>query len=222
MHHEILDTRDLLAHRAADLIQEEILQAKQLALGLAGGSTPAGAYRELSQRPIDWTRTTTWITDERWVPPTHPDANQAMARAALTDQTGVRLLAPDTTMTSPRDSAQSFGEVLKGLLTQDTRMVTLLGIGDDGHTASLFPGTEAIDTTGVFYVANHVPSLDTWRLTSTFDLITRSDVVVFLVAGSEKAQMIADIAGGRDVPAARITARERVLWLLDREAAAAL
>ncbi|MCL1595427.1 MAG: 6-phosphogluconolactonase [Actinomycetia bacterium] len=222
MHHEILDTMDLLARRAADVIEEEIDRAKQLALGLAGGSTPAGTYRELSHRPIDWSHTTSWITDERWVGPSHSDANQAMARAMLVDQTGIRLLAPDTTMASPLDSAHAFSELLETQLTPGTRMVTLLGIGSDGHTASLFPGTDAIGATGALYVANRVPALDTWRLTATFDLIARSDVVIFLVSGSSKAQMISDIAGGRDVPATRVTAKERVLWLLDRGAADAL
>ena len=211
-----------LARRAADIVEAEIATGDHIALGLAGGSTPRAAYEALALRDIDWTHTAAWMTDERWVPPMHPDANQRMVRLALVASTGVQFLRPDTTMRSPTDAAERFTDVLTSVLATATRKVTLLGIGADGHTASLFPGTTALESGGPRYVANFVPDLDTWRLTATVELLSTSDLVVFLVAGSAKAERIASIAAGADVPAAWITARDRVLWLLDEDAAAGL
>jgi len=98
----------------------------------------------------------------------------------------------------------------------------MLGMGDDGHTASLFPGTEALRITNREYVANWVPQHDTWRLTATFRLIAAADLVLFVVTGSRKAPMIAAVAAGADVPSAQVTARTQVRWILDQDAAAGL
>jgi 6-phosphogluconolactonase len=134
----------------------------------------------------------------------------------------MQFLAPDTTLHSPGEAAERYTDTLISVLATTARRVTLLGIGTDGHTASLFPGTTALATGGPRYVENFVPLFDSWRLTATFDLLGASDVVYFLVAGASKADMVATIAGGADVPAARVTAKEQVVWLLDREAAAGL
>jgi len=102
------------------------------------------------------------------------------------------------------------------------RSVVLLVIFTDGHTASLFPGSPALVDTGVRYVANYVETLGAWRLTATFDLLATADIVIFLVTGASKADMIASIAEGADVPSARVTARDQTLWLLDEVAASGL
>ncbi len=215
----ILDQPSDLADRAADIVQSEIESSHTVALGLAGGSTPRATYEALASRSIDWSATTAWMTDERWVPPTSADANQRMVRAALVSATSVPFLTPDTTLASPQIAAAAFTESLLPTLRSTTRRVTLLGIGTDGHTASLFPCTGALDVDEACYVDNFVPSLDVWRLTATVGLLAWSDVVIFLVAGASKASTIAAIASGGDVPAARIVARERVVWLLDAAAA---
>jgi 6-phosphogluconolactonase len=145
-----------------------------------------------------------------------------MIRESLVRASGVQFLAPDTTLHSPAEAAERYTQTLIPVLATTTRRVTLLGIGDDGHTASLFPGTTALETGGPRYVDNFVPSFDSWRLTATFDLLNESDIVYFLVAGASKAEMIAAIAAGADVPATRVTAKEQVIWLLDRAAAANL
>jgi 6-phosphogluconolactonase len=134
----------------------------------------------------------------------------------------MQFLAPDTTLRYRAEAAERYTATLISVLATTARRVTLLGIGADGHTASLFPGTAALATGGPRYVENFVPSFDSWRLTATFDLLGESDIVYFLVAGASKADMVTAIAGGADVPAARVTAREEVVWLLDREAAAGL
>jgi 6-phosphogluconolactonase len=161
------------------------------------------------------------MTDARWVSASHEHANQRMARETLVDDTGVGLLAPDKSLATPEESATNFTRVLidAGIHTAQ-QSVIMLGMGDDGHTASLFPGTEALDATGIRYVANEVPQLDTWRLTATFDLIATADLVLFLVTGENKAETIREISGGSDHPAARVTCRGDVVWLLDEAAAA--
>lgn len=213
---------DDVADHAAELVAAEITAHDHVVLGLAGGSTPRATYQALAARDLNWATTSTWMTDERWVPPTHPDSNQAMVSETLVAPTGVQFLRPDTTLPSPSDAADAFTRVLTSVRTSESRAVTLLGLGADGHTASLFPDTGALEAGGARYVANFVPKLDTWRLTATIDLLSESDVVMFLVTGSSKATIIAAIAAGADVPAARITAREHILWLLDEEAAADL
>ncbi len=213
---------EALASLAADLVRREVESGPLVALGLAGGTTPRATYLALASLDVDWTRTAAWMTDERWVPPMHPDSNQRMVRETLVSPTGVRFLRPDTTLRSPRASAERFTDVLTSVLSTVERRVTLLGIGADGHTASLFPGTAALESDGPRYVANFVPHLDAWRLTATLDLLSTSDVVVFVVSGAAKAPVVAEIAAGADLPAGRVTASERVVWLLDEDAASRL
>ncbi len=104
----------------------------------------------------------------------------------------------------------------------DQRSIVFLGLGADGHTASLFPGTTALAAKGPSYVATFVPHMDTWRLTATYDLIALADLVVFLVVGASKADIIREISDGRAHPAAAVSAREQVMWLLDEAAASKL
>lgn len=219
----IVPTPDALAIEAASMVMAEVAGARSLLLGLAGGSTPRATHEVLCAQHVDWSGVTAWIADERWVSPDSPDANQHMVRASLTDETGIAFLAPDTTVGVPAAAANDYGDVIVPLMTDpSTRKVVMLGVGTDGHTASLFPGTRALGMTSVDYVANFVPPLDAWRLTATAALIGLADVVMFLVSGASKASIVAEIAAGSDHPAATITAAERVVWLLDEAAAADL
>ena len=209
-----------LAIAAADFVSTQVQGSSSLLLGLAGGSTPAATHDELAGRELDWSGVTGWVGDERWVPADDEASNQRMARMTLTDRVGVALLAPDTSLSNPYTAAEGYGdEIVPRLLDPDVRSVTMLGIGADGHTASLFPGTQALDVDTVAYVANLVPQLDTWRLTATVEMLNASDVVIFLVAGSSKAPALEAISRGEDLPAGRIHAREQTLWYVDEAAA---
>jgi len=214
----ILQSRDAIARQGADLVTEYILSAAAPSLGLAGGSTPAGLYRELTTRDLPWDSVTCWLGDERWVPVDHPDSNTAMVRNLLTGPTRVRFVAPDTSLATPQEAAAAYTDILPapGLV--------LLGIGDDGHTASLFPHTEGLRDTHDAYIANWVDQKDTWRLTATFSRLDRADHVVFLVAGAGKADRIKEIIDHNVAhPAQRVAARaQRVTWLLDEAAAGLL
>ncbi|MCL1598651.1 MAG: 6-phosphogluconolactonase, partial [Actinomycetia bacterium] len=101
-----------LASRAADIVQSEVESGTRVALGLAGGSTPRATYEALASRDIDWSKTAAWLTDERWVPPMHPDSNQRMVREALVTSSSVQFLRPDTTLRSPAAAADRLTDVL--------------------------------------------------------------------------------------------------------------
>lgn len=221
-HMKVIVYEDLhsIAVAAADHIERVNLASDHLALGLAGGSTPRLVHRELAGRQIDWERVTTWITDERWLAADDDEANQQMARQTLVADSGVRFLAPDTALDSPSESAETFtATLLEAGIPHAPRSIIMLGMGPDGHTASLFPGTKALTETGERYVANRVPRMDTWRLTATFDLIATADTVLFLVAGADKAEMLREIKNGTDVPAANVHCHGEVLWMVDEAAA---
>jgi 6-phosphogluconolactonase len=177
----------------------------------------------LADMPINWRGVTTWMTDERWVAPTEPDSNQLMVRESLHTRGRIRFLAPNTRLESPDAAAARMARSL-GCISNapHQRMVTLLGLGDDGHTASLFPGTEALSVDDQSYVANWVAQHDTWRLTASYRALAMSDIVVFLVAGEGKADAVAKIASGGDLPAGSVRAKDRVIWLLDEAAASSL
>jgi 6-phosphogluconolactonase len=223
MEYRVYGTADELAGVAANFIADEIAGHDQLLLGLAGGSTPKATYGRLTGMPIDWEGVTTWMTDERWVLPDDPDSNQAMVRESLGTVGRIRFLAPNTRLDHVSASARRMTRSMACLMNRHPgRSLTLLGMGDDGHTASLFPGTAALSVTGSAYVANWVSHLDTWRLTASFGLLAASDVVLFLVAGENKAEVVGRIASGDDYPAGGVTARERVVWMLDEAAASLL
>ena len=209
-----------LAIAAADVVADEVERSEAMLLGLAGGSTPAATHAELVNRELDWSAVTAWIGDERWVPADDEASNQRMARETLTDRVGAKFLAPDTSMSNPYSSAESYGdELVPRMVDPAVRTVTMLGMGADGHTASLFPNTQALTVDTIAYVANLVPQLDTWRLTATVSMLNASDIVLFVVAGASKAPALAAIANGEPLPAARVNARERTLWYVDEAAA---
>jgi 6-phosphogluconolactonase len=216
----VLPNQTAVFERTADIVEQFIRSNSTVSLGLSGGSGPPHIHASLAKRDITWDNVSAWISDERWVPPDHEASNQGMARRTLVDPTGVRLLAPDTTLESPHDAADLFEATLVDAdIGGQTPSLLMLGMGADGHTASLFPDTDALGISNRSYVANWVERHDTWRLTATYQLIATSDLIVIVVTGQSKAEMVAEISRGRDVPIAHITCRGDVLWIVDEEAA---
>lgn len=222
-----------LADAAARLVAGRIREwsGDVVTIAMAGGSTPQAMYRRLQDLDVPWDRVHAWIGDERSVPPTHPDNNGAMVRRELLDGVGAAFSAvPWRADATPDELAAEYERTLLGILDADEDGprpdLVLAGIGDDGHTLSLFPGTAAIDVTDRWYVANHVPQKDTWRLTATYPLVHRSRLIVVLVAGAGKAAALAEILEPTHearLPAARLMDGEaEVLWLVDAPAAAGL
>jgi 6-phosphogluconolactonase len=228
MHVRIFSTLEALAEAAADEVAGWLgLDGNGHTLGLAGGTTPRRAYELLADRDLPWQDVTAWMTDERHVPTDHPDSNAGMARRALFDRIPARLL--EVPWREDAGEAADHYEAMLGTVLQhdDAGLLVpgmvVLGLGADGHTASLFPSTDALDATDRDFVATLVPDLG-WRLTATLGLLTRARRILFLAAGEEKAEAVARVLSGEsDLPAARVTAHARdVVWLIDSAAASHL
>ena len=200
---------------------------------LAGGSTPKGLYGRLSQETeTDWSSVHIWFGDERTVGPAHDESNYKMATEALLNHVNVpasnvhRMRGED----SPADAAAAYAADIDAVVPKNDDGLPvfdliLLGMGDDGHTASLFPGTDALRETERTVVANEVPQLDTVRITLTFPTINAAKSVMFLVAGSSKATALAQVAGGGigAPPSAAVQLADGALhWLVDAAAASEL
>lgn len=224
----IFDTADELQDAAADIVAGYLADGGS-DVALAGGSTPEPVHRRLAARGLSWAGVTVWLGDERWVPPDHDDANARMARTTLVDEVGARFIAPQTDGSDPTIAAAHYEIRLRSELRTDAagRLspgLVMLGMGPDGHTASLFPGTDALERLDRDFVATWVPQLDTWRLTATLPTLWAADRLLFLVTGAGKAQMIASILEDGDPYPARKVAEGAadVTWLLDAAAASQL
>ena len=191
------------AERIVQLCRQTLEDNDTFALCLAGGSTPKATYEKLASdefRPrIEWPRVEIFFGDERTVPPDHADSNFAMAKAALLDHVPI----PGDNINrmkgelDPETAAKAYGELLKDRFG-DTGGVDLLllGMGDDAHTLSLFPGTAAINELKHRCVANHVPQHDTWRITITTPFANRSGHAMALITGKNKAKALQDVLEG--------------------------
>lgn len=178
-------------------------------VALSGGGTARRCYEVLATRSgIDWPQVTVLFGDERMVPVGDPDSNEGMARAELLDHVPVGAVHSMATSTADAYDA----------LVDEVGAIDLvhLGMGPDGHTASLFPGTAALDVTDRLVTTNE-PGLPPFhpRMTLTFAGIARARHVVFTVDGDDKLDAWRRVRSGADLPAARVTA-ERVTWLVAR------
>ncbi len=193
-----------------------VVEAAPNSIALSGGGTAKDAYVALAARPLDWSGIDVWFGDERFVPVDDPDSNEGMARAVLLDHAGPRAIH---SMAGAGTTAEAAALAYDALVAAAPPIdVVHLGLGPDGHTASLFPGSAALDVTDRFVVTNSDALHPHPRLTFTYPALQRSRLVVVTVAGEEKRAAFARIRAGDDLPAARVTA-ERVLWLVDPAAA---
>jgi 6-phosphogluconolactonase len=181
-------------------------------IALSGGDTARRAYEQLANSGMSWDDVDVYFSDERWVPVDHPDSNEGMARAVLLDR------VQPAAIHSLRDAGPT---IERAADAYDARVAAAppidlvhLGLGSDGHTASLFPGTAALEVDDRYVVPNHDDLHPHPRLTFTFPALARSRLVVFTVAGAEKHDAFARVRAGDDLPAARVTA-DRVVWLAD-------
>lgn len=229
------DPEDLAAH-AAELVAERLGEAIGLAgrasLALAGGSTPRRLYETLAARHADpklWRHVTLVAGDERCVPADDPESNQRMIGETLVAAEGIRRarwLAVPTEL-EPAEAARRHAEALRELVPPGEPVprldVTVLGMGADGHTASLFPGSSLLDESSAWVRETPEVHLGHRRVTLTLPVINASSSVIFLVAGRDKAGALADVLGGaEELPAARVRGRRELLWLVDRDAASGL
>ncbi len=223
MEYVVHATPDDLAGEVSGRIAQLVSESDGLTIGLAGGGSPRATYLRLRELDVEWGGVDFWLSDERWVPWDHERCNGLMASESLLDHVGGRFHRPPWgEMIEPEDSAAHYEAMLRSLHADRVPDLLLLGIGGDGHTASLFPGTEALGETRRWYVANEVPELGETRLTATFPLLWRARRVMFLVTGARKATAVRDSFAGR-TPAGKVGDGDgEVTWHLDEKAASQL
>ena len=207
----------------------------RFAIGLSGGSTPRPLYELLASPAfasrIDWPNVHVFWGDERCVPPDHPDSNYRMARETLLDHVP---LPPDNIHRmagelDPAAAAADYESHLRAFFAGDGEAgprfdLLLLGMGDDAHTASLFPGTAALGETERWVAANYVEKLDAWRLTLTPPALNAAAEIMVLVSGASKADAFHAVLSGPTDPdkyPAQVLNPDngRLRWLVDSEAA---
>ena len=193
---------------------------------LSGGSTPKVVYAGLAEQNIDWEGVHLWWGDERFVPPDHPDSNYRMVREQLLDKIDLPPLQVHAwpILSSPELSAETYDREFREYFESSGQPLDfqLLGMGDDGHTASLFPGTSALSVTDRMCVANHVSGKESVRLSLTFPALALSRRVVFLVKGAGKAEAVKSVLEDQLYPSSRVEGLDSTEFWLDTEAAAEL
>ncbi|MBW4619734.1 MAG: 6-phosphogluconolactonase [Cyanosarcina radialis HA8281-LM2] len=237
---EVLPDGKALTDRSLALILEKIpgaiQQRGQFTIALSGGNTPKPLYEAIAAQELPWEQIHVFWGDERYVPPQHPDSNQKMAREAWLDRVNIPAANIHPMPTAPADPATA-AKIHETELREFFNVsgeefpvldVILLGIGDDGHTASLFPHTDALQVGASKTSAGEVPLVVVGnkdgqpRLTFTAPLINHARCVIFIVAGANKQPALAQIfaANGDPLtyPARLIQPEGELWWLLDRSA----
>jgi len=227
-HPKVVRTNNFVADAAAFILgqaRKAIVERNEFRIALSGGHTPAPVYARIAVEAHDlpWESVRFTFGDERCVPPDDPQSNFRMARenlfvpAAVPEKSIMRMRGE----IDPKIAAQEYEDQLNAIATGRGEPIylhdlILLGLGDDGHTASLFPGTAALDDMTRRVVANFVPKLNAWRLTFTFPLINHARHILFLVGASKNAELIERVlAGDRQFPAARVNpVAGGVTWMI--------
>ena len=232
---EVFPDSDALANHAAtvfqDLANAAITKSNRFAVTLSGGSTPKKMYEKLVHANLDWSRIHFFWVDERCVPPDHPDSNYRMAADALLDQIDIPSSSIHRIMgeLSLNDAARDYENELRLFFLNRLPVfdLILLGLGTDGHTASLFPGSTALKekehwAMGVRHDTPPPPLVD--RVTLTFPVLNAGKNITFLVSGRDKANIVAcgfgDPKNPLQIPVQEIISTARnIRWLLDKDSA---
>ena len=239
----IFENGEELAREAADFVvwsgEQAVKSAGAFRLALSGGATPTALYTLLAgsalANRLEWLRVALFFGDERCVPPDHADSNFRMANDTLLKPLKIpqdrvfRMRGEDEPEQAARQYEGSIRKEFSASAPAWPRFdVILLGLGDDGHTASLFPGTPALNERQRLVVPNQAPQGTRQRLTFTVPLINQAHAVVFLVSGKSKAAALKAVLEDRTADGSRVPARlvqpeqGRLIWFLDRAAAAEL
>ena len=194
-----------------------VAEVAPTSIALSGGGTARDCYERFPDCGVDWSGVTVWWGDERFVPVDHPDSNEGMARQVFLDRVAAAAVHSMRGTASTIGEAASAYDALVG--AADPIALVHLGLGPDGHTASLFPGSAALAEHDQLVVANPGDATHPHdRLTFTYPALARAELIVFTVAGADKRDAMDRVRGAGDVPAAHVSAK-RVIWLLDHAAA---
>ena len=229
------DLDDVSSHAAAEIeriIGGSLSRAKACSIALSGGATPRKLYGLLATeyaRKIDWSRVHFFWGDERFVPHDDPASNYHLVQETLLDQVPIppgNLHPIPTELQTPEESARRYEAELRAHFGEGIPAfdLILLGVGTDGHTASLFPRSLALREREAWVVSVNEPLHPPPRLSLTLTVLNAGRVILFLVAGEEKKQIVKTILeeGGKSratYPAAMVQGIERTIWCLDRAAA---
>jgi 6-phosphogluconolactonase len=225
------------AEHVISLANRAISENGRFSIALSGGSTPATLYRLLATEAyahrIDWTYVHVFWGDERCVPPDHEDSCYRMARETLLDHVAIPAenIYRIQGEIRPDEAASQYENLLKRFFGEGSSFprfdLILLGMGDDGHTASLFPGTNALLEENRWVIENYVPAKQMWRITLTRPVINAAANVSFLVTGGSKAGRLKQVIQGNysqdALPAQLIQPKHGTLnWFADQAAATGL
>lgn len=225
------DAAQAAAAFVADLAETRIAAEDRFTIALSGGYTPRYLYELMASPPyvqsITWERWYVFWGDERCVPPDHQDSNYRMTREALLNHVPIpaKNIYPIRGDTRPKYAAEEYEQQLYHVFTPSKPAfdLILLGIGDDGHIASLFDGTDAIHENRRPVVANWVPQLQAYRITFTFPLINAAQTIAFIVTDESKSEVIKQVleptSGDPILPASQVKPTSGVVhWFLTRAA----
>lgn len=202
-------------------------------VALSGGSTPKAIFEHLTVRShltqSDWEKIHLFWSDERATPPTHPESNYKMAMDAGLSKMPIppeqihRMVAE----IEIEANALAYEELIKKTLKNRPFDLVMLGMGDDGHTASLFPYTQGLKVTGRLVIANFLPDKKIWRMTMTFECINSAKHIAVYVLGAQKKFMLLDVLKSPEnferLPAQQVGTKEhKALWIADEAAASEL
>jgi 6-phosphogluconolactonase len=210
--------KEALASEGADWLARALGDAvaggRRASLALSGGSTPGPVFRELAKRDVPWALVDFYFVDERFVPPDHPESNYLLAEEALFKPLGVhaeQVFRMQGERQDRDEAAHDYEQRLPAVLD-----VVVLGMGEDGHTASLFPGASSLEEKTRRVLAVVGPKPPPWRMTLTLPVLQSARKVLGLVAGAGKRDMVRRVLAGEDLPAARVTQAQ---WMMDKAAA---
>ena len=227
---------ELYLHAAETFVEKlakRAIDKEFVSIVLSGGSTPRALYELLAteeyRNRIAWDKLLLFFGDERCVPANHPESNYKMAYDALLS----RVPVPEKNVfrlkgdIDPKKAAMDYEKIIKTVLGKRPRFdMVLLGMGTDGHTASLFPATAALRETEKLVVANYVNKLNAYRLTLTIPVFNCARNVIFLVSGKDKAAIIRSVFTGTSLPPLPVQFirpdEGNIIWFLDKEAASLL
>ena len=232
---EVLTDKSALVERAQELIlsrsQTAIESRGLFTIALAGGSTPKPLYEALSSQSLPWSKIHVFWGDERYVAATDKDSNQLMARQAWLDKVEIpdrNIYEVNTTSQDPEADAKKYEARIQHFFGTEQKFpafdLILLGMGDDGHTASLFPHTEALKVSDRLVTVGNKDGQP--RITFTIPLINQARCVMFLVAGENKRPALKEVFAEQgdelEYPSRSIQPEGELIWLLDEAAAAEL
>jgi 6-phosphogluconolactonase len=222
-------TIDVCARHFVAVCRQSIQEHGNFFAALSGGSTPKALFEKISQPPykeqIVWENLWLLWSDERSVPPDDAESNYRTAMEAGLGKMPIpkdqifRMKAEEQI----EENALEYENLLKNLLKGRPLDLVMLGMGEDGHTASLFPQTEGLKAEGRLVIANYVPQKNTWRMTLTYEAINAAQNIAIYVLGASKKEMVKEVLTGEEnfdrYPIQKIgTMGKKALWILDEEA----